>query len=90
MAIRSSSITAGKCYVTSSNEVRRVVEIKGMTIAYVLRGKMAFPSWDKQSWLYASKESFALQVIGEIPCECGQRAPYAANLRGAQARNIEG
>ena len=62
MAIRNASIAVGKCYTTPTNEVRRIVKIDGMRVTYVTRGKMAFPSWDKHSWLFASKEAFATEV----------------------------
>ena len=64
MAIRYASIAVGKCYTTPTNEVRRIVKIDGMRVTYVTRGKMAFPSWDRHSWLFASKVAFATEVSG--------------------------
>jgi hypothetical protein len=90
MAIRYASIAVGKCYMTSTNEVRRIVKIDGMRVTYVTRGKMAFPSWDRHSWLFASKESFATEVSGEVPCDCGQWIPSHADKGAAQERNAEG
>jgi hypothetical protein len=90
MAIRTGSIAVGKCYATATNEVRRIVKIDGMKVTYVTRGKMAFPSWDKQSWMYASREMFALEVSGEVTCECGQWHPVEAARAAAHERNAHG
>ena len=37
------------------------------SVTYVVRGKLAFPSWDKTSWQSASKEGFARGVDREVP-----------------------
>ena len=81
MAIRSGSIAVGKCYATTTNDVRRILKIDGMRVTYVTRGKMAFPSWDRQSWMHASKEMFAIEVSGEVTCEDGQWHPAATAAR---------
>ena len=84
MAIRYASIAVGKCFTTPTNEVRRIVKIDGMRVTYVTRGKMAFPSWDRHSWL------FATEVSGEVPCDCGQWIPSHADKGAAQERNVQG
>lgn len=81
MAIRSGSIAVGKCYQTPTNELRRIVKIDGLRVTYVLRGKMAFPSWDRQAWLFASKGAFAREVSAEVTCECGLWIPKPAAAR---------
>jgi hypothetical protein len=86
MAIRYASIAVGKCFTTPTNEVRRIVKIDGMRVTYVTRGKMAFPSWDKHSWLFANKEAFATEVSGEVACDCGQWIPSHADKGAAQER----
>ena len=48
MTIVTGSIVVGRCYLTPSSEVRRVLEVDSKTVTYVVRGKMAFPSWDKK------------------------------------------
>jgi hypothetical protein len=63
------SMVAGKCYLTHSNTVWRILEVGGGTITYVVRGKLAFPSWDKGSWRSASKKEFATEVNREVPCD---------------------
>jgi hypothetical protein len=62
MRVESVSISVGKCYSTAKLEVRKVIEIDGQNVAYVLRGKMAFPSWDRQAWHSASRQTFAGEV----------------------------
>ncbi len=69
MAVEPGSIVVGRCYATPSSEVRRVLEIEGQTVRYVVRGKLAFPSWDKNVWQSTSKESFAKEVSREVPCD---------------------
>ena len=67
MTVETGSISVGKCYLTDKLEVRKVMEIDGQSVSYVLRGKMAFPSWDRLSWHSASKHTFAGEVDSEIP-----------------------
>jgi hypothetical protein len=62
MRVESVSISVGKCYSTAKLEVRKVIEIDGQNVAYVLRGKMAFPSWDRQAWHSASRQGIAGEV----------------------------
>jgi hypothetical protein len=67
MTVESRSISVGKCYSTAKLEVRKVMEIDGQSLSYVVRGKMAFPSWDRQSWHSANRQTFAAEVDNEVP-----------------------
>jgi hypothetical protein len=69
MPVEPSSISVGRCYVTPWNEVRKVVEIEGATVRYVVRGKLAFPVWDKQAWQSSYKDAFAREAQQEVPCD---------------------
>jgi hypothetical protein len=55
MPTETGSILVGRFYLTHSNSVRRVLEVDGKTVTDVVRGKLAFPSWDKTSWPSASR-----------------------------------
>jgi hypothetical protein len=67
MTVESRSISVGKCYSAAKLEVRKVMEIDGQSLSYVVRGKMAFPSWDRQSWHSANRQTFAGEVDNEVP-----------------------
>jgi hypothetical protein len=67
MTVEIGSIAVGKCYSTTKLEVRKVMEIDGQSVSYVLRGKMAFPSWDRLAWHSASRQTFAGEVDTEVP-----------------------
>jgi hypothetical protein len=69
MPISPDSIRVGHCYATAVNDVRLVLEIAGEDVTYVLRGKLAFPSWDKATWRPTTKAAFAREVTGEVPCD---------------------
>ena len=69
MTIEPGSIFVGKCYATSNKEVRKVLEVDGKKVSYVVRGKMAFPAWDKESWHATTRETFASEVNREVPCD---------------------
>lgn len=66
MTVESTSISVGKCYSTEKLEVRKVMEIDGQSVSYVVRGKMAFPSWDRLSWHSANRQTFAGEVDNEV------------------------
>jgi hypothetical protein len=63
------SIGLGHCYVTWGGDVRKIIEVKGERVTFVVRGKLAFPSWDRKLWRSTSKKLFAEQVRGEVPCD---------------------
>ena len=67
MAISSGAIRLGHCYVTSGGDVRKIIEIKGEQVTYVVRGKLAFPSWDQKLWRSTSRDAFAHEVKAEVP-----------------------
>ena len=69
MPIESGSILVGRCYVTPTNDVRRVLEVSSAMVTYVVRGKMAFTSWDKGSWQSTNKEKFVSEVSSEVRCD---------------------
>ncbi len=69
MPINAGSIRLGHCYVTAGGEVRKVVEVHGDNVAYVVRGKLAFPTWDKGKWHSVPRGWFANQASQEVPCD---------------------
>ena len=69
MPIESGSILIGRCYVTPTNDVRKVLEVSSAMVTYVVRGKMAFPSWDPMAWQSTNKQNFASEVSSEVPCD---------------------
>ena len=69
MTVEANSICVGRCYVTHNREVRKVLEIDGQKLTYVARGKMAFPSWDREIWRLTTMETFARDVEREVPCD---------------------
>jgi hypothetical protein len=69
MAVTSGSLRVGHCYATALDEVRKIVEFDGSVVSYVVRGKLAFPTWDKKSWRSATCEAFAREVSREVPCD---------------------
>ena len=69
MPIPLSSIRLGCCYATALDDVRKVIEISSRSVTYVARGKLAFPTWDKNQWRTTTKEAFAYEVVSEVPCD---------------------
>jgi hypothetical protein len=69
MSITSSSLHVGACYVTTGNELRKIVQFEGGLVCYVVRGKMAYPSWDKQRWHSITSQAFAADVLREVSCD---------------------
>ena len=79
MAITSSSLRVGHFYATPLDEVRQIVELDGSLVSYVVRGKFAFPAWDKKMWRSATRATFAQEVAREVPFDwrptsCVERA----------------
>ena len=72
MSVNAGSIRLGHCYATAGGEVRKVIEAQTETVTYVVRGKLAFPTWDKGKWRIISREAFAYEVERAVPCD-GQR-----------------
>jgi hypothetical protein len=69
MAVELSAISVGRCYVTHNREVRKVLEIEGQTLTFVVRGKLAFPTWDHEMRRITTTETFARDVEREVPCD---------------------
>ena len=68
MSITSSSLHLGACYITTENELRKIVEFDGKSLCYVVRGRMAYPSCDKQRWHSMTLQAFAADVLREVSC----------------------
>ncbi len=69
MAVEANLICVGRCYATHSREVRKVLEIDGEKLTYVVRGKLAFPVWDHEMRRLTTMETFARDVEREVPCD---------------------
>ena len=69
VALSSGSIRLGHCYATWGGDVRKILEIRGEEVTYVVRGRLAFPSWDQKLWRSTSREAFAREVNAEVPCD---------------------
>jgi hypothetical protein len=69
MSINAGAIRLGHCYVTAGGELRKVIDAQGEMITYVVRGKLAFPTWDKQRWRIESRGGFAHEVAREVSCD---------------------
>jgi hypothetical protein len=69
MPINAESIRLGHCYATAGGDVRKVIELQSDIITYVIRGKLAFPTWDKAKWRTTPRETFAYEVGREVPCD---------------------
>ncbi len=66
MSVSYGSIAIGKCFATPTNDVRQVVGLDRGSVSYVVRGKLAFPSWDPAAWQITSQDAFAKEVIAEV------------------------
>lgn len=69
MTVETNLIGVGRCYLTPQGEVRKVLEIEGQKLTYVARGKLAFPSWDRDLCRDTTTETFARDVEREVPCD---------------------
>lgn len=78
MAVSYGSIAIGKCFSTPTNDVRQVVGLDRGSVSYVVRGKLAFPSWDPAAWQVTSQDAFAKEVSAEV----------AADWRSTGARTL--
>jgi len=67
--IAADAIGAGRCYVTPNREVRKVLEIDGARLTYIVRGRLAFPAWDAELRRLTTTETFARDVEREVPCD---------------------
>lgn len=78
MPVNYSSIAIGKYFAMPNNDVRQVVGLDRGSVSYVVRGKLAFPSWDPAAWQITSQDAFAKEVSAEV----------AADWRGVGARTL--
>lgn len=69
MSVEANLISVGQCYLTHKREVRKVLEIEGDRVTYVVRGKLAFPAWDRELWRVTTTGTFAKDVEREVPCD---------------------
>lgn len=69
LTMLASSLRVGACYVTNENELRKIVQFEGGLVCYVVRGKMTYPSWDKERWHSITSQAFATEVLREISCD---------------------
>jgi len=71
MPIDAGSIRLGHCYLTGTNQVRKVVEIDRVAVTYVgrERDKLTFPTWDRRRRKTMARRDFALEVMREVPCD---------------------
>ncbi|MEI9901869.1 MAG: hypothetical protein WDN31_19140 [Hyphomicrobium sp.] len=67
MPVSYGSIVVGKCFATPNNDVRKVLGLDGESVTYVVRGKMAFPSWDPAARQTRNRDAFAKEVSAEVP-----------------------
>ena len=68
MPINADLIRLGHCYA-AGGVVLKVIDVRGEMITYVVRDKLAFPTWDRQKWRTATLQTFALEVAREVPCD---------------------
>jgi hypothetical protein len=67
MAVDPNTLTVGKCYVTASGQVRRILEIDGSDVVYEARGKKNVPApWGSKTTV--DTQRFADAVEREVPC----------------------
>jgi hypothetical protein len=69
MAINPTTITIYKCYVTSTDQVRKVLQIDDEKVKYVSRGQKPTPNWAKKaSRRLTTRTAFANEVDREVLC----------------------
>ena len=62
--------------------MRKILEIKGEEVTYVVRGKLAFPSWDQKLWRSTSREAFARRGESRGPVWLASRVSAENNSSG--------
>jgi hypothetical protein len=78
MPVKLENIEEGKCYVTSSGQVRQVLKI-GTKITYQARGKKALRVGEKWNPAITVKaEKFAAAVDREVRCDSDPDYPEVA------------
>ena len=69
MPIDPSSIDAGNCYLTTTKQVRKVLEIDGDSVKFVPRGEKPTRDWEKGGWQVTTKNNFASEVDRQVTCD---------------------
>lgn len=69
MPVSYAEIAIGKCFAMPNNDVRQVVGLDRGSVSYVVRGKLAFPSWDPAAWQITSQDVFAKEVSTEVAAD---------------------
>ncbi|HEY8247684.1 MAG TPA: hypothetical protein VIG38_10435 [Hyphomicrobium sp.] len=69
MPVNYAEIAIGKCFALPNNDVRQVVGLDRGSVSYVVRGKLAFPSWDPAAWQITSLDVFAKEVSTEVAAD---------------------
>ena len=69
MPINAGSIKPGHCYATAGGAVLKVIDFRGEMITYLIPDKLAPPTWDTQKSRTATLQTFALEVVHEVPCD---------------------
>jgi hypothetical protein len=69
MPINAGSIKLGHCYATAGGAVLKVIDVQGEMITYLIRDKLASPTWATQKSRTATLQTFALEVAREVPCD---------------------
>ena len=68
MAVNANSVATGKCYATSTTQVRRVLVIKGDQVTYEARGKKARKGiWGAKAT--SDRATFAAEVDREVSAD---------------------
>lgn len=67
MGVPVSTLSVGRCFVTSADQVRHIMEINGTDVVYQARGKknQSFP-WGPKTTV--DQQKFADDVEREVPC----------------------
>jgi hypothetical protein len=69
MPINAGSIKLGHCYATAGGALLKVIDVQGEMISYLIRDKLASPTWNTQKSRAATLQTFALEVAREVPCD---------------------
>ena len=66
MSVVASDVVAGKCFATSTNQVRQILEVQGSKVKYQSRGKKA-GEWTNRVEVDLAK--FVDDVDREVSCD---------------------
>jgi hypothetical protein len=70
MPVRIEDIAVGRCYVTSTYRVRKVLFISGENVRYVSRGSKNFVGWERSGYRATSTRArFAQDVDRRVTCD---------------------